>query len=539
MSAPRRRLLRALLWIGAALLALQFTLSIGFYLYDNTRTTAGAVQIYGDASPASGTSTPLYVGWIERYRGFREDAEVVAHLDGRTLEVTGPDHSDPMGLLEVPLHDGPTEVTFTVEVPGQPAREAELTLTPTTPTPWIDSAERYRGRGVPRRPDLTADANDQPRVYLVDVETSCPWTFTVTPETGIATRNVRNRLWVQLHDEGTPVSGVRVDITPPPEGGPAPSTDHLVTGPLGLASVTVTPLSSETWGFTFECGEHGPVTRELTVVPSWDGLQLLDSAPSVQVGGQLRMSIAQQRSFGVWYLDIVCDGGWVYSHVHGTRPGTTELRLNPRLPTPSGGVGLCIAQAATGRLNADPSRSVRYFLVRDADTSERAALLILLDAWSRYSEDAHADTLGPALRSALMSASDEQVRSLGVWLLSQLPQPYEAIAQLYDDHQSVSDAFQERQHRVRRSLITIMLVDGLILLIAVLLILVPAAITQRQRFAAFAADDVLDDTLEDDATHVGSSALLDQYRDVIAITVIVGIIGGFAFGIMTLLYYLR
>ena len=547
MRSNKQKLLTFLLKVGAVLLAIQFALSIAYYLYNNTLSAEGALQIYGDKTPIQDATTPLYIGWIERFRGFREDITISARINGSSVAVIAPNHNNPMAFFEVEVGSAPVELEIEADVPGFPTRFAEITLTPNEETSWFHDPTHYQGRGSIRRPDLSPTDIDQPRVYLRDheeeeeEENTCPWTFSVTPETGIAARNVQNRMWVQLSDaDGTPLSNISIDISPPPEGGPPPSRDRLRTNSLGLASFLITPLSTETWTFEYSCNEQ-TISQELVIVPSWDGILLLGRSSNTSEAS-ISVDVQQQRNFGTWFLDLICDGAWIQSHVYEKHAGNTTISIT-NIPLREE-IGLCVLQASTSRLQNDPPRSSRNILVHDPSISTREAVLSLLSAWTQYSDNENVTTIGPGMRTALTNASEREINDFARWLLSQIPQNFQPLPQIYDDRLIITETFDKERAKTRKTLVVIMLIDGFVLLLTILLILIPASIAQRKRFAKLAEEDEEYDENSENSENSEiedrfKDGFFDKYRDIIAIIVIVGLLTTFALGVATLIYYLQ
>lgn len=491
--APRWVLLLTLLF------TVQAALTLALYFEHRTRRLENVLRVYTSAAWLPGASAALRVGVVDAASGRAGQYDAISvDIDpslGTLDELDRVDAVFALAHAAVASESAVGEITATLQ-DRRGERTATARVTVARSLSWLDDRDRFRGDGAERRPNLSVAAGDDPRVRIrrpAMGSAPCGVTPWIAANGGVVATGLENALSVRLSRNGAPEADVDVTLTD--AGGRAV---RARTDSLGVATFTVRAEVAETWTLAFAC-DGGVSEREVDVVPSWDGLVVRPSASILGPGRAFGFSAVHQRTWGEWHQDVYCDGAWLATESSAVNDRPVVLGLPTlRLPTDAR-VRLCLLEGYTIWMSPDPPRSVAYFLLApSAEEGVRALMAAVL----AHGEPDLRGTLGPGTEAALAVASDAERERFARWLLDAIPQPFEVAPLAVDDRGAASAEFDAAQRVRGRALLTAIVIDALVLLLAVFAVLIPATVRQRARLQAVI--DSLEESELDDGGDVAS-----------------------------------
>ncbi|MFT4704284.1 MAG: hypothetical protein ACI81R_001981 [Bradymonadia bacterium] len=473
MTAPSRGRRLAMLLAQAVVFLFVAQAMVTFVaLYHQSRDTlTGKVRWYGSETSLPGVPTQQQVIVVDRDTGrARADAHVRVSTGSAGAEMEAEWTGVGFELLR-PSDANVMEVSVTAA--GMLPRTLRHTQR-AGEGGWLDDASRLTAGSTPRRPEL-GGPSDGPRVWIRTPDDGCSHVVTISANGGVVARGLDNRVWIRVTDEaGRPVVGQRYRLTPRDAEEVRVPLD-LTTDLLGVAEFRWRPMTGESWTMTGACGDRG-LERRISGTPSWDGVLVRVTPPFLRPSATVRVGVTHQREWGSWYLDAWCDGVWLRGVAVDVRGGEGVVDLPVALPADRS--RWCTLQGSTIRYANDPPRSLQNVLLLGPGQDERSALLDAAQSVARTG-DALALQLAPLSLAPLARADDDTVARFAQWFVNRLPHVYQQPPLLLDDETDAVAEWSLARSSLRRWLLVALGVDGMLVLLAVLGILIPAARRQR------------------------------------------------------------
>lgn len=498
MGAPARWVVR----VGLGLFTVQAAVTLGLLFELPGDVLDATARVHGSAEAITGASLATRVAVVDGVTGRTVGGE--PDVDVATLPampVGGPEHHGDAFVAAHVTGVESTPLRWVVAAPGDDA----LPVTVTTPaitesrTDWIDTPGTYDAGAAERRRSPNAATERPPGVWALAATDECPIRLHVSPGGGTPVMGMTNRFSLRLADEhGGPVADRLLTI----ERRDGESVSRARTDSMGIARVDLRLEEVEDWSVRFSCAAV-EITRRFSVVATWDGVVLVSPKAVVAPVDELRLGVSQERSWGNWHLDVVCDGVWLATTTTPVQEGPSFVSFDRlRLPSRSRPT-LCRVQGTSFLLAPDPPRSSVYVIVRAANGSAQSAVNALANRAAEYGSEALRAQLGPATAASLDAASAAEIESFGRWLLDALPPSFEPMPLLHDDAPRARSVHEAGRAKRLRSLTRLLVIDVVILLSGVAVIVGVGVWRRRVRIRALVEEDVeADFALLDDRAQV-------------------------------------